>query len=91
MFEVGESDGSDGGEKDEHDSAENRIRNRREKCGKFAENPEHQHKNARRLMNGGEGAIKAGGSDLSGRRGDREFSALGWRFAALWGRGAEIQ
>ena len=29
-----------------------------------------------------------GGSDLGGRRGDREFSALGWRFAALcWWEG----
>ena len=24
---------------------------------------------------------------MSGWRGDREFSALGWRFAALWGVG----
>merc|ERR1711895_252091 len=31
------------------------------------------------------------GSDLSGRRGDREFSALGWRFAALCRREGKIQ
>ena len=29
--------------------------------------------------------VLVGGSDLGGRRGDREFSALGWRFAALEG------
>ena len=27
--------------------------------------------------------VLVGGSDLGGRRGDRKFSALGWRFAAL--------
>ena len=28
-----------------------------------------------------------GGSDLGGQRGDKVFSALGWRFAELWGGG----
>ncbi len=28
-----------------------------------------------------------GGSDLGGRKGDKEFSASGRRFAELWGRG----
>ena len=32
--------------------------------------------------------VLVGGSDLGGWRGDREFSALGWRFAALcWWEG----
>ena len=28
--------------------------------------------------------VLVGGSDLGGRRGDREFSALRWLSAALW-------
>ena len=49
-----------------------------------------QHSQCRDCERRSESGVEfmGGGSDLGGRRGDREFSVLGWRFATLcWWEG----